>query len=199
VHCGKTAEWIRVPFGVVSGVGRGISVLDGGADRRRKGEFWGRICCVPLQPMGTLLRNCARATPSSQITFGEDLFYIGSNIFGGNFDLFVVTETQLRYTDISLWRWRLILAEIANVRRLKQHFIVANITVALTQTQQKLTETRNLSSHTTCSPTPAAAAHFTSSHATVKVFNKQTLNLQMLITTLNVKIIMIVHHRPKKL
>ena len=30
--------------------------------------------------------------------------------------------------------------------------------------------TGNISSHTTCSPTPAAAAHFTSSHATVTVF-----------------------------
>jgi len=29
VYCGKTAEWIRMPFGVVSGVGLGICVLDG--------------------------------------------------------------------------------------------------------------------------------------------------------------------------
>ena len=28
VYCGKTAEWIRIPFGVVSGVGRGMGVLD---------------------------------------------------------------------------------------------------------------------------------------------------------------------------
>jgi len=29
VYCGKTAEWIRMPFAVVSGVGRGMCVLDG--------------------------------------------------------------------------------------------------------------------------------------------------------------------------
>jgi len=33
VYCGKTAEWIRMPFAVVSGrVGLGMGVLDGGAD-----------------------------------------------------------------------------------------------------------------------------------------------------------------------
>ena len=34
VSCGKTADWIRMPFGVVRGVGRGMGVLDGGGDRR---------------------------------------------------------------------------------------------------------------------------------------------------------------------
>jgi len=29
VYCGKMADWIRMPFGVVSGVGRGMGVLDG--------------------------------------------------------------------------------------------------------------------------------------------------------------------------
>jgi len=28
VYCGKTAEWIRMPFGLLSGVGRGMGVLD---------------------------------------------------------------------------------------------------------------------------------------------------------------------------
>jgi len=28
VHCDKTADWIRIPFGMVSGVNRGTSVLD---------------------------------------------------------------------------------------------------------------------------------------------------------------------------
>jgi len=33
-----------MPFGMVSGVGRGISVLDGGGDRRRgRGHFWGKF------------------------------------------------------------------------------------------------------------------------------------------------------------
>jgi len=28
-YCGKMAEWIRMPFGMVSGVGRGMGALDG--------------------------------------------------------------------------------------------------------------------------------------------------------------------------
>jgi len=40
VYCGNTAEWIRMPFGMVSGVGQGMGVLDGGGDRRRgRGSF----------------------------------------------------------------------------------------------------------------------------------------------------------------
>ena len=42
VYCGKTAGWIRMPFVMVSVVGRGMSVglLDWGADRRRgRGSF----------------------------------------------------------------------------------------------------------------------------------------------------------------
>jgi len=35
VYCGKTNEWIRVPFGVMSGVGRGMGVLDRRGYRRR--------------------------------------------------------------------------------------------------------------------------------------------------------------------
>jgi len=33
MYCGKTADWIGMPFGVVSGIGRGMSVLDGSGDR----------------------------------------------------------------------------------------------------------------------------------------------------------------------
>jgi len=45
VYCGKTADWIQIPFEMVSGVGRGMGVLDGAGDRRRGrgsfvGEFW---------------------------------------------------------------------------------------------------------------------------------------------------------------
>jgi len=36
VYCGKTADSIRMPFGVVSGVGRRMGVLDGDGDRRRE-------------------------------------------------------------------------------------------------------------------------------------------------------------------
>jgi len=34
------ADWIRTPFGMVSGVGRGMGVLDGRGDRRKgRGSF----------------------------------------------------------------------------------------------------------------------------------------------------------------
>ena len=43
VYCGKTADWIWLPFGVASGVGRGTSVLDGSRDHRRgRGSFEGK-------------------------------------------------------------------------------------------------------------------------------------------------------------
>ena len=29
VYCGKTADWIRMPFGILSGVSRGMVELDG--------------------------------------------------------------------------------------------------------------------------------------------------------------------------
>jgi len=41
VYCGKMAEWIRMPFGIVSGVGQGMGVLDRGGDRRREEAFLG--------------------------------------------------------------------------------------------------------------------------------------------------------------
>ena len=59
MYCGETADWIRKPFGVVSGVGRGMGVLNRGGDRRRErgnfgGEFgashcnqWGRLRALP--------------------------------------------------------------------------------------------------------------------------------------------------------
>jgi len=34
VNCGKTADLIRMPFGVVSGVGLGINALNFGGDRQ---------------------------------------------------------------------------------------------------------------------------------------------------------------------
>jgi len=60
VHCAKTAEWIRMPFWMVSGVGRGMCVLDGGGDRRRGRDSFGGefgvshynqlgLCCIIVQ------------------------------------------------------------------------------------------------------------------------------------------------------
>jgi len=49
VSSGNTADWIRMPFGVMSGVGLGMGVLDFGGDRRReRGSLGGLICGVPL-------------------------------------------------------------------------------------------------------------------------------------------------------
>jgi len=42
VNCGKTADWIWTSFGMMSGVGQGIGVLDGVGDRQRgRGSFGG--------------------------------------------------------------------------------------------------------------------------------------------------------------
>jgi len=40
VSCGKTADWIRMPFGMVTGVGR-WGALDGGGDSRRRRASFG--------------------------------------------------------------------------------------------------------------------------------------------------------------
>ena len=57
MYCGKTADWNQMPFGMVSGVDRGMGVLDGNVDRwRGRGSFgaefgvshwnqWG-LCCI---------------------------------------------------------------------------------------------------------------------------------------------------------
>jgi len=41
VYCGKTADWIWMPFAVVSGVSRGMGVLDGGGDHQRGRNSFG--------------------------------------------------------------------------------------------------------------------------------------------------------------
>ena len=41
VYCGKTAECILMPLGVVSGVGGGMGVLDGVVIVEGEGQFWG--------------------------------------------------------------------------------------------------------------------------------------------------------------
>jgi len=43
------ADWIRMPFGVVSGVGQGMGVLDRGGDHQRgRGIFGGKCGAVTL-------------------------------------------------------------------------------------------------------------------------------------------------------
>ena len=48
VYCGKMADWIRVPFGVVSRVGREMGVLDGSDDRGKGRGSFGVNLGVPL-------------------------------------------------------------------------------------------------------------------------------------------------------
>jgi len=44
VYYGKMAEWIQMVFGMVSGVGRGLGVLDGGGYcRRGRGSLGGEF------------------------------------------------------------------------------------------------------------------------------------------------------------
>jgi len=38
---GKTAEWIRMPFGMMNAVGRGMGALDGRGDPRKKRVSFG--------------------------------------------------------------------------------------------------------------------------------------------------------------
>jgi len=58
VYCGKTADWIRMPFGLVSGVGRGMGVLDGGGYRRREGAVLDINVGRPIETNGIL---CVRS------------------------------------------------------------------------------------------------------------------------------------------
>jgi len=40
VYCGKTPDWIWMPFGMLSRVGRGMSVLDWVVISEEEGQFW---------------------------------------------------------------------------------------------------------------------------------------------------------------
>ena len=67
------AECIQMPFGIVSGVGRGMGVLDEHGYRRMgrgsfKGQFGASHC---KQCMGTLLCSCAEMHEAIELSFGE--------------------------------------------------------------------------------------------------------------------------------
>jgi len=63
------ADWIRMPFGVVSGVGRGMGVLDGVVIDEGKGQFGGEFG-RPIVTNGMLLRSCAEVREPIQLSFG---------------------------------------------------------------------------------------------------------------------------------
>jgi len=48
VYCGKTADWIQMPLGMVSGVGRGTGVLDSGGNCQRVRGSFGANLGYPL-------------------------------------------------------------------------------------------------------------------------------------------------------
>jgi len=89
VYCGKTADWIWIPFGVVSGVGRGMGILDMGGDRRRgRGIFGGkceashcnrcRLCCVVILCREGWRRGSSKIT-SGYLVFNwltEDVLFV---------------------------------------------------------------------------------------------------------------------------
>jgi len=60
VYCGKMAHWIQMPFGMVSGVGRGMGVLDGVVVIKGEAAFFGgefeashcnqcSVCCLVVR------------------------------------------------------------------------------------------------------------------------------------------------------
>ena len=55
VYCGKTADWIWMPFGVVSGVGRWIGVLDRVEIVEREGAVLGVNEGHPIVTSGDLV------------------------------------------------------------------------------------------------------------------------------------------------
>jgi len=81
VYCDKTADWIRMPFVVVSGVGQWMDVLDGAVIVEGEVTVLAVNLGRPTVTNGTLLRSCARATRSSQITLGEDLLFFWQRQF----------------------------------------------------------------------------------------------------------------------
>ena len=71
VYCGKTAEWIRMPLGMVSGVGRGMGVLDGTVNHRRgRGCFGGEFGASNCNQWGLCCESDALFPNDS----GEDVF-----------------------------------------------------------------------------------------------------------------------------
>ena len=77
VYCGKIAERIGMPFGIVSGVGWGVDVLDGSRDRRREGAVLGVNLGHPIVINGAFvthsskitLRTCYKGAQHSSIFF----------------------------------------------------------------------------------------------------------------------------------
>ena len=61
VYCGKMADWIHLPFGMVSGVSLRMGVLKGSGDQRREGAVFG---------VRNLLHSCAVVREPIELLFG---------------------------------------------------------------------------------------------------------------------------------
>ena len=55
---------------MVSGVGRGIGVLDGGGDRRRGMGCFGVNLGHPIVPVGILMHRCVQVREPIMLSFG---------------------------------------------------------------------------------------------------------------------------------
>jgi len=53
MYCGKMADWIRIPLGMMSGVGRGMGVSDG--VHMPQGEWEVLGVCIPIGLTGVFL------------------------------------------------------------------------------------------------------------------------------------------------
>jgi len=61
MYCGETADWIRMPFGVVSGFGLGRGVLDFGGDRQGEGAVWGVNLRHPIVTNGDFVASLCKS------------------------------------------------------------------------------------------------------------------------------------------
>ena len=71
VHCGKTADRIRMPFDIIGRTGLGMRQVVGFGDRPRKGVLLGRIWGRAIVTNGDFTAyvcDNAATRPSSQIT-----------------------------------------------------------------------------------------------------------------------------------
>jgi len=84
VNCGKTADWIWMPFGVVSEVGWGMGVINGGPYPQGKGRFmffWGGGWCWFVSmgfAMASTTEKCIQFMWENLIRFPFGQYIIGN-------------------------------------------------------------------------------------------------------------------------
>ena len=71
VHCGKTVDRIRQPFGTIGRTGPGMRQIFGFGNRStERGTFGGEFGPHNCIPMGTLRRTCETVPQPSELRFG---------------------------------------------------------------------------------------------------------------------------------